>query len=174
VRSNRRRRAFNPAAASAQLVLASILSRVGKHNAAAKHGQGRNEQHGMASGERQNAPRAHAATGPDAAEVRGSAREIRRRPRLWTQFKRLTQLGFPRRYPIVQFPNAPLIITFVAGQAGHLAHGVNHSYTSAVGYLAMAIWAYEEAAHGVNGFRHALGLAYLVIMVVRVAHALHS
>ena len=28
----------------------------------------------------------------------------------WHAFKRLTQLSFPRSYPIVQFPNAPLIL----------------------------------------------------------------
>jgi hypothetical protein len=35
-------------------------------------------------------------------------------------------------------------------------------------------WAYEELAHGVNWFRHLLGAAYAVIMVVRVARALHA
>jgi hypothetical protein len=41
-------------------------------------------------------------------------------PRLlsvWLSFKRLTQLGFPRRFPIVQFPNLPLIIAFLASDA---------------------------------------------------------
>ena len=33
------------------------------------------------------------------------------RPRLsiWLAFKRLTALSFPRRFPIVQFPNLPLM-----------------------------------------------------------------
>jgi hypothetical protein len=30
----------------------------------------------------------------------------------WRAFTRLTQLSFPRSYPIVQFPNAPLILAF--------------------------------------------------------------
>jgi hypothetical protein len=38
----------------------------------------------------------------------------------------------------------------------------------------MTIWAYEELAHGVNWFRHLLGVAYAIIMIVRVAHALHA
>jgi hypothetical protein len=38
----------------------------------------------------------------------------------------------------------------------------------------MTIWAYEELAHGVNWFRRLLGATYAVIMVVRVAHALHA
>ncbi len=39
-------------------------------------------------------------------------------------------------------------------------------------YLAMAIWAYEELAHGVNWFRHLLGLTYIVSTGVHLAAAL--
>jgi len=94
--------------------------------------------------------------------------------RLWRFFKRLTALGFPRRFPIVQFPNVALIVAFLAGQAGRLVHGGEHSYALSVSYLAMTIWAYEELTHGVNWFRRLLGLAYALIMIVRVAHALHA
>jgi len=38
----------------------------------------------------------------------------------------------------------------------------------------MAIWAYEELVHGVNWFRRLLGLAYVILLVVRVANALHA
>jgi hypothetical protein len=79
-----------------------------------------------------------------------------------------------RSFPIVQFPNLPLIIAFLAGEAGKLAHGTGHTYAASVSYLALTIWAYEELLHGVNWFRHLLGLAYLVIVVMRVAHALHA
>jgi hypothetical protein len=91
----------------------------------------------------------------------------------WAAYKRLTQLGFPRRFPIVQFPNLPLIVAFVAGETGRVVDGTQHPYATSVSYLAMTIWAYEELTRGVNWFRHLLGLAYAVIMVVRVAHALH-
>jgi hypothetical protein len=94
--------------------------------------------------------------------------------RLWLAFKRLTKLGFPRRFPIVQFPNLPLIIAFLAGEAGRFVHGSEHTYTASTSYLAMTIWAYEELAHGVNWFRHLLGVAYAIIMIVRVAHALQA
>jgi hypothetical protein len=89
-------------------------------------------------------------------------------------FKRLTTLGFPRRFPIVQFPNLPLIVAFMAGEAAVFLHGGLHFYARSVSYLGMTIWAYEELVHGVNWFRHLLGLAYAVIMVVRVAQALHA
>jgi hypothetical protein len=94
--------------------------------------------------------------------------------RPWLAFKRLTTLGFPRRFPIVQFPNAPLIIAFLASQAAAHIHGASHAYASAASYLAMIIWAYEELVDGVNWFRHLLGLAYVIILVVRVAHGLQA
>jgi hypothetical protein len=74
----------------------------------------------------------------------------------------------------VQFPNLPLIVGFLAGEAGHLSNGAGHPYLVSVSYLAMTIWAYEELVHGVNWFRNLLGFVYAVIMVVRVAHALHG
>ena len=98
-------------------------------------------------------------------------------PRLlsvWLSFKGLTQLGFPRRFPIVQFPNLPLIVAALAGEAGKFLDGSAHSYAASVSYLALTIWAYEELVHGVNWFRHLLGFAYVIIVVMRVAHALHS
>jgi hypothetical protein len=85
----------------------------------------------------------------------------------------LTQLSWPRRYPLIQFPNVPLIVAFVAGQTAGDLHGLPHSYASAVAYLAMIVWAYEELAHGVNRFRNLLGLAYAVSTVVHLAVALH-
>ncbi len=92
--------------------------------------------------------------------------------RTWRAYKRLTALGLPRRFPIVQFPNLPLIVAFLAGEAAIVLHGDAHFYARSVAYLGMTVWAYEELVNGVNWFRHLLGLAYAVILVVRVAHAL--
>jgi hypothetical protein len=92
----------------------------------------------------------------------------------WSAYKRLTKLSFPRRFPIVQFPNLPLIVAFLAGAAGRFLDGSAHSYSASVSYLAMTIWAYEELAHGVNWFRRLLGLTYVILLIVRVAHALHA
>ena len=41
----------------------------------------------------------------------------------------------------------------------------------AISYVALTVWAYEEAASGVNGFRKALGMGALVLIVVAVAQA---
>lgn len=91
---------------------------------------------------------------------------------LWLRFKRLTQIGWPRNFPIVQFPNVPLIVAFLAGQAAMHTHGSSHAYASAISYLAMSIWAYEELIHGVNWFRHLLGLGYAISTAVHLAVAL--
>jgi hypothetical protein len=84
------------------------------------------------------------------------------------------QFSFPRRFPIVQFPNLPLAVALVAGAVANLVNGTAHDYAASVSYLALMVWAYDELAHGVNWFRRMLGLAFVVIVVVRVAHALHG
>jgi hypothetical protein len=38
----------------------------------------------------------------------------------------------------------------------------------------LTVWAYEELVHGVNWFRHLLGLVFAVALVVRVAGAIHG
>jgi hypothetical protein len=93
---------------------------------------------------------------------------------VWAQFKRLTQIGLPRRFPIVQFPNAPLILALLAGAVGSHIHGASRNYATAAAYLAMTVWAYEELARGVNCFRRLLGLTYMIIMIMRVAHGLQA
>src|SRR5438309_4280345 len=71
--------------------------------------------------------------------------------RLWPSFKQLTTLGFPRRFPLVQFPNLPLIVAFLASQIGRFVHGSEHNFARAVSYLAMTIWAYEELLKASTG-----------------------
>jgi hypothetical protein len=92
----------------------------------------------------------------------------------WRRFKRLTQIGWPRDFPIVQFPNAPLIIGFLAGAAAARTHDPGHAYLAAISFLAIGIWAYEELLHGVNWFRHLLGLGFGISIVVHLALALGS
>jgi hypothetical protein len=91
----------------------------------------------------------------------------------WRAFQRLTELSFPRSYPIIQFPNATLILAFVSGLVAQHTHGHEHSGARAVSYLSMAIWAYLELFQGVNAFRKLLGLAYTVSTAVHLAAALH-
>jgi hypothetical protein len=92
--------------------------------------------------------------------------------RAWRAFRRLTQVSFPRSYPIIQFPNAPLILAFVSGVVAQNSHGHVHSDAQAVSYLTIAVWAYLELFHGVNLFRRSLGLAYTISTAVHLANAL--
>jgi hypothetical protein len=87
-------------------------------------------------------------------------------------YRSVRGFGWPRRFPIVQFPNDPLIVAFVAGRLALMLHGSGSLDAHAVSYLAMAIWAYEEFAHGINWFRHLLGVAYLASTGVHLAGAL--
>jgi hypothetical protein len=85
---------------------------------------------------------------------------------------RLSRLEFPRRFPIVQFPNSPLAVGLLAGAAADLTHAGAHRYFEAISWLALAIWAYRELTEGVNWFRRLLGLAFTVVLLVRLARAI--
>ncbi|HEX3803372.1 MAG TPA: hypothetical protein VHV75_11080 [Solirubrobacteraceae bacterium] len=87
-------------------------------------------------------------------------------------YRYVRDFSFPRRFPVIQFPNAPLIIAFAGGQLAALLHGVSSDDARAISYLAMTVWAYEELAHGVNWFRHLLGLAYVVSTAFHLSRAL--
>jgi hypothetical protein len=123
-----------------------------------------------------NEPRAATAGIPVTATAAPATpvKERGRPRRAWGQFRRLTQIGLPPRFPIVQFPNAPLILAFLAGAAASDMHGASRSYATAAAYLAMTVWAYEELARGVNWFRRLLGLVYMIVMIMRVAHGLQA
>jgi hypothetical protein len=92
---------------------------------------------------------------------------------LWLAFRHLTELGFPRSFPILQFPNLPLIVALLAGAAATYLDGSARSYAASVSYLALTIWAYEELVHGVNWFRRLLGLTFVILLIMRVAQAVH-
>lgn len=72
----------------------------------------------------------------------------------------------------MQFPNAPLIIAFLTGAAAARTHYPGHAYLAAISFLAFGVWACEELLHGVNWFRHLLGLGVAISTVVHLALAL--
>jgi hypothetical protein len=65
----------------------------------------------------------------------------------------------PRRYPIMQFPNKPLLIAMLAGAAARTAHGRTARGAALVSALAQLVWARQEITDGANGFRRLLGVA---------------
>lgn len=89
-------------------------------------------------------------------------------------FKYLTTLGYPRRFPVVQFPNLPLIIGLTSGYAARHVHGIGHDYLMAAAYSAMTIWAYEEMTRGTNWVRRLLGVVFMVILVLKIARGLRG
>ena len=84
------------------------------------------------------------------------------------------QHGWPPRYPLVQFPNAPLALAWGGGLAALLTDGAAEAYGSAVFYTGTAAWAWKELTEGANTTRRVLGVAGLALVVARVGAALDS
>ena len=74
-------------------------------------------------------------------------------------------------YVVAQFPNAPLLVALGAALASLFLDDGTAAAAAArsVLYVGLTVWAYEEAANGVNRFRNGLGIAGLLFVVVRVA-----
>ena len=63
----------------------------------------------------------------------------------------------PRKFPIFQFPNPPLIAAVLTGAIGRTTRGpVSHNATL-LSRLALLLWSAQEMATGVNWFRRLLG-----------------
>ena len=82
---------------------------------------------------------------------------------------RSAQHGWPARFPVAQFPNAPLLVAIAAWIVARLTSGDAHDVARAVYLLALAIWAYEELVRGTNWFRRLMGAGFLVLLVAQVA-----
>jgi len=88
--------------------------------------------------------------------------------RLW----RRGQHGWPAGFPVVQFPNAPLLVALGGWLVAGLTDGSAHAYARATFYTGLAAWAWTELAAGTNWFRRALGAGGLVYVVIKVGVAL--
>ncbi len=82
---------------------------------------------------------------------------------------RIMRWQWPREFPVAQFPNPSLIIALAASGAARLTHGSAHATCTSVFYMALTVWAYEEARHGDNWFRHALGAGALIYIASSIA-----
>lgn len=82
------------------------------------------------------------------------------------------QRGWPASFPVVQFPNAPLLVALAGWLVAALTGGSVHSYARGVFYAGLAAWAWEELTDGVNWVRRGFGIAGLVYVVVKVGAAL--
>lgn len=64
----------------------------------------------------------------------------------------------PRRFPIFQFPNRPLIAAVVAAAVAGLSEGALAGRARVLSRLALLVWAGEEITMGANWFRRLLGV----------------
>jgi hypothetical protein len=79
------------------------------------------------------------------------------------------QLGWPRRFPIAQFPNPPLLVAFAGWGLAVAAGGTAHDVGRAVFTVGLSVWVWEEAVDGVNWFRRLVGVGAFVWIVVHLA-----
>lgn len=72
-----------------------------------------------------------------------------------------------RGVTVAQFPNPPLIVALLAAVVSWVTgDGSIHGLARAVFYVALTVWAWEEAVRGLNVFRKALGVLGLIYVVV--------
>jgi len=79
------------------------------------------------------------------------------------------QVGWPRRFPIAQFPNPPLLLAFAGWGLAAAAGGTAHDVGRAIFTLGLAVWALQEAVGGVDWFRRLLGVGVLAWIVASLA-----
>jgi hypothetical protein len=79
------------------------------------------------------------------------------------------QVGWPRRFPIAQFPNPPLLLAFAGLGLAAATNGPAHDVGRAIFSVGLAVWAWQELVSGVNWFRRLLGAGALVWLVVGLA-----
>ncbi len=84
------------------------------------------------------------------------------------------QVGWPRRFPIAQFPNPPLLLAFAGSGLAAASGGTAHALGRAVFTLGFAVWAWEEVVSGVNWFRRLLGAGALIWIVAGLAGELRG
>lgn len=91
-----------------------------------------------------------------------------------TDLWRRGQRGWPASFPLVQFPNAPLLAALGAWVVAAFTGGSLHAYARAAFYAGLAAWAWEELTGGANWVRRSFGAAGLVYVVAKVGAALRT
>jgi hypothetical protein len=84
-------------------------------------------------------------------------------------YKRLTSTGWPRSFPVAQFPNPPLLLALAGWLLARFSSGSAYSAGRGVFYVGLSIWAWEELTAGVNWFRRLIGLGGLGWIVSQLA-----
>ena len=87
---------------------------------------------------------------------------------------RREQRAWPARFPVAQFPNAPLRVALVGRAIAVMTDGSVHAFARAAFYAGLAAWATEELVSGLNWVRRALGAGGLIYVVGKLAAALRA
>ena len=80
----------------------------------------------------------------------------------------------PRTFPLVQFPNRPLIATVLAATIASTTRGRMPSAARLVSCLALLVWSAEEIVDGANWFRRLLGLGGAAWGMAELARGRHG
>jgi hypothetical protein len=76
----------------------------------------------------------------------------------------------PRSFPIVQFPNGPLIATLLAAAIAHGTQGRTAAKARLASRVALLVWSAEEIVDGANWFRRLLGVGAAVWGLADLSH----
>ena len=76
------------------------------------------------------------------------------------------QEGWPRRFPIVQFPNLPLLIALASRLAAAFATGTPQRVCFAIFAITLGVWAWQEVFEGANWFRRLVGAGGLALALI--------
>jgi hypothetical protein len=82
----------------------------------------------------------------------------------------------PRRFPIFQFPNPPLVLAVLAGAGARVGDRQYSEGALLLSRLALLVWGIEEVLDGANWFRRLLGLGgggYALTRLLRRADSRH-
>jgi hypothetical protein len=71
------------------------------------------------------------------------------------------QAGWPRRFPVVQAPNLPLLLAFAGRAVSARTAGTPRRLGCTISMAGLAVWAWQETTSGVNWFRRFLGAGAL-------------
>jgi hypothetical protein len=84
------------------------------------------------------------------------------------------QHGWPASYPVMQLPNAPLLVALAGWLAAALTGGLVHHCARATFYTGLAAWAWQEIDDGTNWARRAIGAAGFVFVIAKITEALRA
>jgi hypothetical protein len=85
---------------------------------------------------------------------------------------RRAQRGWPAEFPLVQFPNAPLIVALLAWAAAKLTEGAAHDVLRGIFTAGLGAWAVLELVRGANWARRLMGAAVLASLVIGLVRSL--